>query len=31
MQDLHDFVGEWELTVDLPGAEDVRGRIPSAA
>jgi hypothetical protein len=27
MTDLHDFVGEWELAVDLPGAEDVRGHV----
>jgi hypothetical protein len=27
MSDLHDFVGEWELAVDLPGAEDVRGHV----
>lgn len=25
--DLAVFVGEWQLTVDLPGAEDVRGRV----
>jgi hypothetical protein len=27
MTDLHDFVGEWEMAVDLPGAEDVRGHV----
>jgi hypothetical protein len=25
--DLRALVGEWELSVDLPGAEDVRGRV----
>jgi hypothetical protein len=25
--DLHAFVGEWELAVDLPGAEGVRGQV----
>ena len=24
---LRDLVGEWELAVDLPGAEDVRGHV----
>ena len=24
---MRDFVGEWELQVDLPGAEDVRGHV----
>lgn len=24
---LRDLVGEWQLAVDLPGAEDVRGRV----
>lgn len=27
IEDLGVFVGEWELSVDLPGAEDVRGRV----
>jgi hypothetical protein len=27
MSDLHDFVGEWDLAVDLPGAGDVRGHV----
>lgn len=27
MNDLHDFVGEWELAVDLPGAGEGRGRV----
>lgn len=27
VNDLHDFVGEWELAVDLPGAGDVRGQV----
>jgi hypothetical protein len=27
MSDLHDFVGEWELAVDLPGAEHERGHV----
>jgi hypothetical protein len=25
--DLRAFVGEWELSVDLPGAQDVRGHV----
>jgi len=25
--DWHHFVGDWELTVDLPGAEDVRSQV----
>ena len=24
---LHDLVGEWELAVDLPGGEDIRGSV----
>jgi hypothetical protein len=24
---LRDLAGEWELAVDLPGAEDVRGHV----
>jgi hypothetical protein len=24
---LRDFVGEWELTTDLPGGEGIRGRV----
>ncbi|HEY3088678.1 MAG TPA: hypothetical protein VGJ59_11515 [Jatrophihabitantaceae bacterium] len=24
---LRDLVGTWQLTVDLPGAEDVRGQV----
>lgn len=27
MKDLHEFVGEWELAVDLPGAGDARGHV----
>jgi hypothetical protein len=27
VNDLRDFVGDWELAVDLPGAEDTRGRV----
>ncbi len=27
MSVLHDLVGEWELAVDLPGGEDVRGLV----
>jgi hypothetical protein len=27
IEDLAAFVGRWELTVDLPGAEDVRGHV----
>lgn len=27
IDDLARFVGEWELTVDLPGAEGVRGHV----
>ncbi len=27
IQELAAFVGEWELAVDLPGAEDVRGNV----
>lgn len=27
IQDLEVFVGVWELQVDLPGADDVRGRV----
>lgn len=25
--DLRDFVGDWELAVDLPGAEGIRGHV----
>ena len=27
IDELHDFVGEWEMQVDLPGAENVRGHV----
>jgi hypothetical protein len=27
IEDLQPFVGQWELTVDLPGGEDTRGRV----
>lgn len=27
IEELRDFVGEWELEVGLPGAEDVRGHV----
>jgi hypothetical protein len=27
IEDLEALVGQWELTVDIPGAEDVRGHV----